>query len=104
MTNEMKDPSFETMYQACGRVVLRTIGSDTLLVPVSGLSVAGGSAVFPINQTGRFIWERISEGKTEKEIAVELSEAFDVTPETALSDCQEITETFLEQHLLEEKG
>ena len=84
-----------------GRVVLRHIGVDRLLVPVSG-DAARENCVFPLNDTGEFIWERLSTGRPAEQVAQEVARTFEVPQETALSDCQEYAGELVAQRLLEE--
>ena len=88
------------VYRPVGRVVTRHIGSDTLLVPVSG-GAACENAVFPVNGTGLFAWEQLSAGKSIEETAREMSEAFDVETESARADCAELVKDLMDQNLLE---
>ena len=90
-----------TTYRMKGRVVLRRIGEDRLLVPVSG-GVAHENCVFPLNETGEFIWERLSKGMPVAETVRALAEAFAVAPELALADCREYAGELVSQQLLEE--
>jgi len=88
-------------YRPAGRVVLRRIGEDQLLVPVSGLS-AQKPCVFPMNPTGAFVWDRLSSGKTVAETAQALSERYEVQPDRALTDCEDYAGLLVDQRLLEE--
>jgi hypothetical protein len=88
-------------YQMKGRVVLRRIGEDRLLVPVSG-GAAREPCVFPVNETGEFLWARLLEGRTADEAAAALAAEFDVEPEAARADAREFVETLLQQGLIEE--
>lgn len=87
-------------YRMQGKVVLRRIGADRLLVPVSG-DVARESCVFPVNATGEFIWKSLAQGQTLDETAAALAAEFAVAPEQARSDCREFAEKLLAQRLLE---
>ena len=62
-------------YRVQGRVVLRRIGEDRLLVPVSG-GVARENCVFPINETGEFIWDCLRKGRTLDETAAAIGASF----------------------------
>lgn len=93
--------NIQTIYRMQGRVVLRRIGEDRLLVPVSG-GIARENCVFPLNETGEFIWERLSHGRSLAETARELAGAFAVSPEAALADCCEYAGELVAQRLLEE--
>ncbi len=90
----------QIVYRPVGRVVTRRIGSDTLLVPVSGGS-ACENAVFPVNETGLFAWERLSIGQSIDEVACAMSEMFDVEVELARTDCVELVKDLTNQNLLE---
>jgi len=52
----------QAKYHPVGRVVTRRIGADQLLVPVSG-GAARENVIFPVNETGLFVWERLTAGK-----------------------------------------
>ena len=90
-------------YRAAGRIVLRRIGDDVLLVPVSG-TAAHEAHVFPVNKTGAFLWEQFSNGCT-LDIAVrEVTRTFDVTDDVARADGLEFLRTLVEEKLLVEDG
>ena len=86
-------------FKVMGKVVVRRIGADRLLVPVSG-DVAREGCVFPINATGEFIWNALAGGRTMAATAAALAAEFDVAPETALADCREFAGELLAQRLL----
>jgi hypothetical protein len=88
-------------FQMKGRVVLRRIGADRLLVPVSG-AVAREPCVFPVNETGEFIWEQLRAGCTADKAAAALAAEFAVEPEAARADVREFAEQLLAQGLIEE--
>lgn len=90
----------ETVCRPAGRVVLRRIGKDQLLVPVSG-EAARNNRVFPVNRTAAFIWERLSAGNSVADAARAMSGVFAVDYATALADCRACVEAFVEQQLLE---
>lgn len=79
----------------------RRIGADNLLVPVSGGS-AGDNAIFPVNDTGLFVWQQLTAGRTPAETAHRLTERFAVDLPTALTDCRELVLQLIDQKLLEE--
>ena len=89
-----------TTYRMHGRVVLRRIGEDRLLVPVSG-GVARENCVFPINETGEFIWTGLTNGTPLEKVAQAVAAEFAVEPAAALADCREFAEKLLAQRLLE---
>ncbi|MBP8656635.1 MAG: PqqD family protein, partial [Kiritimatiellae bacterium] len=90
-----------TVYRPVGRVVVRRIGADRLLVPVSGLA-AQGNAVFPINETGEFLWTRLAQGLTPAQAADELAAEFAVAPADAQADAEEFAAQLVAAQLLAE--
>ena len=83
-----------------GRVVLRRIGEDRLLVPVSG-GVARENCVFPVNETGEFIWTGLANGTPLEQVAQAVAAEFAVEPDAALADCRGFAEQLVAQRLLE---
>ncbi len=90
-------------YRPAGRIVLRRIGDDLLLVPVSG-TAAHEACVFPLNQTGAFLWEKFSDGCTLEDVVREMVRTFDVPEDDARADGLEFLRTLLEEGMLEEAG
>ena len=88
-------------YRMKGRVVLRRIGEDRLLVPVSG-GAARENCVFPLNETGEFIWDCLMQGRTLDETAAAVAAAFAVASEEARTDCRGFAEKLVSQGLIEE--
>lgn len=87
-------------YRMNGKVVLRQIGEDRLLVPVSG-DVARESCVFPVNETGEFIWKSLAQGQTLDETAQALAAEFAVSPADAQADCRAFADELRAHRLLE---
>ncbi len=94
--------ALDKKYRPNGRVVLRTIGEDTLLVPVSG--VAAGGRVYPVNATAVAIWNSLSKGLTAHETAQALVQVYSVSEAAALRDVEETAGLFVEEGLLETEG
>lgn len=65
--------------------VTREVGNELVLVPLTG-NVAQMNELFTMNETGKFIWENISDETTIDELAEKMVEAFDVSPEIAKRD------------------
>ena len=58
--------------------------------------------VHQLNSSASFVWSCLSDGHAIDEIAIMLSDAFDVEPETALSDVQAALAQFEELALVVE--
>lgn len=89
-----------TMYRPIGKIVLRRIGEERLLVPVSG-ELARESCVFPLNETGEFIWTSLSGGESVMATAEALAAEFAVGLDEARRDCEAFAEELVRQGMLE---
>jgi len=94
--------SGDVAFTVCGKVVIRRIGSDTLLIPVSG--PAAGGRVFPLNESALTLWNCLIEGGTVRQAAERLTEQFLVDEEKAFEDCRECLGTFIHEGLVEGKA
>lgn len=90
-----------SQYGVKGRVVLRRIGKDVLLVPVSGPAAAGGGRVYPLNETAEIIWGHLVAGTDISRIVCDLKKRYDVPPSRIEADVEECIKTFLDEDLLE---
>lgn len=88
-------------YGMKGRVVLRRIGEDVLLVPVSGMAAEGGGRVYPLNATAHSIWDHLMAGKDVPGIVEVLMNDYEVTREQLEADVAGCVCTFLDEHLIE---
>ncbi|HEY9072820.1 MAG TPA: PqqD family protein [Desulfobaccales bacterium] len=59
------------------------------------------SFFYNLNPVGTFIWERCDGEHTLKQIAAELSEEYEVSPDEAAKDCREFIDSLVEQGLLQ---
>lgn len=98
----MKPMLTHPVYRPVGRVVVRTIGDEVLLVPVSG--PPAGARVYPVNPTARAIWDSLSAGETVSRATERLAERFEVPSKAAaLADCEACARAFVAESLLEAK-
>lgn len=68
--------------------VLRKVCGLNVVLP-TGTNVKDFGGALNLNDTAALIYEQLEAGKTAEEAAAALTEAYDVTPETALADVQE---------------
>lgn len=101
MTVQHPTPEIDTTaFKPAGQIVLRRIGDESLLVPVSG-TAAQSNRIYPLNATGAAIWEALVRGDTFKEIATEISRSFDVATAQAETDCRAFIDALIQEELLE---
>ena len=86
-------------FRVSGRVVIRRIGEDTLLVPVSG--TAAGGLVYPVNETAEVVWTCLADGGTAGQAADALVARYEVSPDQAVADCEACVQVFLDEGLIE---
>lgn len=69
--------------------VLRTIAGENVLIPVGNQGDIF-QGIITLNETGRFIWEKLEEGKELDEIAEEMTGEYEVPREKAEKDIDKI--------------
>lgn len=89
----------QTRFDMKGRTVIRRIGEDRLLVPISG-QASQRNSIFPCNQTGLRMWEELTSGKSPEEVADRLEQEFDASREELQSDCLEFAQLLMDEELL----
>lgn len=72
-------------YRIAGTCVTRTIGEETILVPVRS-SVVDLDSVYTLNEVGIEIWAGLTAGKGADEIVATLAAEFAVDPAVARAD------------------
>ena len=68
--------------------VLREVCGLNVVLP-TGANVKDFGGALNLNDSAALIYEQLQAGKSAEEAAAALTEAYDVTPETALADVQE---------------
>ncbi len=61
--------------------ILRTVAGETVVLPVGG--VTDFDMMITLNDTGRFLWERLAVGAEEADLVRDLLAEYDVTEELA---------------------
>lgn len=65
--------------------VLREVANTWIVVPI-GKSAVNFNGILSLNETGRFIWQQLEKGASEKDIIEALTSSYDVSPEKAQND------------------
>ncbi|MBU0763772.1 MAG: PqqD family protein [Bacteroidetes bacterium] len=79
------------VYKKNPNIHLRKIADEYVLVPVVG-NIAEMEALYNLNASGGFVWERLDGIKSIHQIAEEVVEEFDIDHETACRDIIEYME------------
>ncbi len=90
--------SLDTQFCAAGRIVIRTIGGESLLVPISG--AIAGQCVYPLNETAKVVWECLNANQNLREIIAELTRRFEVSATEAETDCRDLLRAFQNEGLI----
>lgn len=62
--------------------ILRTVAGETVVLPAAG--VTDFDMMITLNDTGKFLWERLNVGAEEADLVKALLEEYDVTEEIAV--------------------
>lgn len=81
-------------------VVSRSVGGETLIVPVRG-KVGDLASIYSFNTTGSLIWKLLDTPTTLTEIAAAMAREFDVTRAQAESDALRFVEEMFSVGLVE---
>lgn len=82
--------------------VVRTLGEKTLVVP-TGEASKSFHGMIELNDTGAFIWDLVSKGLDEGDIAKKFAEKYNVDETTALNDTKEIIEKMKNAGVIEDE-
>ena len=63
--------------------ILRTVAGETVVLPAAG--VTDFDMMITLNDTGKFLWERLAVGAEEADLVKDLLAEYDVTEEVAAS-------------------
>jgi hypothetical protein len=83
--------SISSLYLLKTKYVTMEIGNELVLVPLSG-NVSQMNELFTMNETGRFIWDNLSQEMTVKDLADKMTKVFDVHADEAETDIQSFLE------------
>ena len=83
--------SGETYMKIKDGVVLRKIADQYMAVPV-GARAKELHGMIGLNETGAFIWERLSNGQTQDEIVKALCEEYEIQEDAATASVQRFLE------------
>lgn len=93
------EAELDRQYRIKGRVVLRKIADEHLLVPIHGPAAKG--RVYPLNATAERIWSGLVAGETPAQIADNLVGLHGIDREKARQDCLACVKALMEEGLLE---
>ncbi len=71
--------------------ILSEIGDSYIVVP-TGADTVDLNGMITLNETGAFLWEKLSVDKTREELADEILKEYDIDRETVLADIDAFVE------------
>lgn len=89
------------IYKRSDDMEIREVADELMLVPVT-TSADETDSVYVLNETGAAAWDLFDGVLTLQEVAVEIAQGFEVTPERALEDLELYVEELLAAGALEE--
>jgi len=90
----MSDAKKPRRYKHASHAAWRRVDEETIILDLNS------SVYYSLNDTGSFIWEKLGEGAVPALIAGALSEEFDVKPEAAARDVDQLVERLRKEELL----
>ncbi|MBQ2896928.1 MAG: PqqD family protein [Clostridia bacterium] len=79
--------------------LLRKVAGEYIVVP-TGDSMVDFKAMISLNETGAFLWEQLTQDKTEQQLLQLLLSEYDVDEETATLDITEFLNLLKDKNLL----
>ena len=79
--------------------ILRSVAGENLVVCVG--SSVNFNSVITLNETGKFLWEKLTEGATSEELVAALLSEYDISKEIAERDALAFIEKLKENDILE---
>lgn len=79
---------------------IRKVANSFVIVP-TGANLVDFSAMITVNDTGAFLWEKLSEDITIEELTEALCKEYDVDEKTARADVEEFTSVLKEKKVIE---
>ncbi len=80
--------------------ILRRVGDSYLIVPV-GAEAQKFNGIIKLNETGKFLWEKLGVGMSEKELIDAMLSEYDVSEQTARADVEAFVGKALAANLIE---
>jgi hypothetical protein len=81
--------------------LLRELAGSYVVVPV-GKNIANFNIMITLNETSAFLWNLLKTSQTVQSLKEQLTQEYDVSPQTAEQDIAEFLQTLKEKDLLEE--
>lgn len=80
--------------------ILRTVAGQNLIVPV-GENTMNFNAAITLNESAAFLWNQLSEDKTEEQLLSALTEEYAIDSDTARADIKVFLNVLKEHDILE---
>lgn len=81
------------LYKRKSQFAIRDVGNEKILVPIKN-NIANMTEIFNLNEVGSFIWDKINGENTEEDIAIAITNEFDIDEQTARKDLAEFIKKF----------
>ncbi len=99
MTTQDTEDMWQKVFSKNGEIVTRTIGGETLLVPIRG-KLADMQRIFSMNTVGETIWLQLDGKKPLGEIRDEILKAYAAETKDIETDISEFINALLQEDLI----
>lgn len=79
--------------------IFRNVAGEAVVIP-SGEAARHFSGLIALNESGQFLYELLTEDRTEEELVRAILDAYEIDPETAAADVAEFIALLREHHML----
>ena len=93
----------DTVLRRIDDAVQREVAGELFLVPIRG-RLADLQELFVLNETGRWLWERLDGSRTFEQLVIGLGQEFEVGDEEARSDARAFFRQLTKASLVEKSG
>ena len=99
MTIQDTEDMWKKVFRKNGEIVTRTIGGETLLVPIRG-KLADMQRIFSLNAMGEIIWLQLDGKKPLGEIRDDILKSYDAEMKDIETDIREFVSALLQESLI----
>lgn len=89
------------LYRTASDLVTRKVGDEAVIVPIRN-RVGDLESVFTLNDVAYSVWTLLDGRRSTDAIAAAVAEEYEVTPEEAAADVEELMQRLLEAQLVEQ--
>jgi hypothetical protein len=96
--------SLNNIYKPSEDVVAREVAGEFIIIPIASGVGDLEDEIFSLNESGKNIWDKLSDKKSLKDVALELSEEFEAPLDKIEKDCAGLIQELLKRKMVVDNG